>query len=664
MTRRLAAALVLAAGLLECPFSAAQTSVPPAGVVVSPPPTLRYEDRLIDAGTIAPDDEAAGTAYNPEGWPRYWRVEGVSSYYDQQGLITRENGVRLTGRLDTPNYGALSADATIRVDPGSFIATLVQRDFAFDSHWRANNSLGVVTTLGIDLTRTQYRFYIPTFAALGGTTEWIRDDNWQLQASIGEPGNFDGFRLSGFQSLHGTLATVGAQWAFAPQWQAGAQYVETRNVDSPYAVNGNGKIDSRATYASLAWNGADTRLQANALASDSSTLGQSVRANGIWLDGRTLWAGVTHNYGVFRLEPGLAWGYQPINNDIEGAYYRFSFASRRLQMDGGVDQLNSVSGRGGSGTYLTLNGRYQIDTRTGVGANGGYLKNGRLYAAQASVFGDFIWSQGVSRVQFSGLTNNNTPSSNAQQVAFDHTWNTPAGIRLATSISATRDATGSYTNGDTVIAGSTPRRVSLGLLGGGDIANNVSIDANLQYNVLSLKGTASGVYGNVNATWRLSPQWSVQGTYYDNTDDTAKLFVLDPLIPVVNSVPTQRSRAVLLSIRYEERAGSSMAPIGGRPGSPAGSIAGTLYLDLNDNGQRDPGEPGARNVTVLLNGRFPTRTDESGRFEFSFVAAGGQTITVIPDNLPLPWSVGSERFEVVVDARATSTLDIGARRVR
>ena len=167
-----------------------------------------------------------------------------------------------------------------------------------------------------------------------------------------------------------------------------------------------------------------------------------------------------------------------------------------------------------------------------------------------------------------------------------------------------------------------------------------------------------------NATWRLSPQWSVLGTYYDNTDDTAKLFVLDPLIPAANAVPTQRSRAVLLSIRYEERAGTSMAPIGGRPGSPAGAIAGTLYLDLNDNGQRDPGEPGARNVTVLLNGRFPTRTDESGRFEFSFVAAGSQTITVIPDNLPLPWSVGTERFEVVVDARATATLDIGARRLR
>jgi hypothetical protein len=659
MTLRHVAAWALAAAVVANAETGAQAAAPDAPLPVAP-----YEDRLIDAGSLAQDGEEAGPAYDPQGWARYWRVEGVTSYYDQQGQITRENGARLSGRVDTPNYGALSADATLRVGPGSFIATLVQRDFAVDGHWRANNGVGVVTTLGIDLTRSQYRFYIPTFAAVGGTTEWIRDDAWQLQASVGEPGNFDGFRLSGFQSLHGTLATVGAQWAFAPQWQAGAQYVETRNVDSPYAVNGNGKIDSRSAFASLAWTGGGTRLQANALASDASTQGESVHANGVWLDGRTLYDGVTHNYGVFRLEPGLTWGYQPINNDIEGAYYRFSFASRRLQMDGGVDQLNSVSGRGGNGTYLTLNGRYQLDTRTGLGANAGYLRNSGRYAAQASVFGDFIWSQGVSRVQFSGLANDNTPSSNAQQIAFDHTWNMPAGTRLATSISATRDATGSYTNGDIVVPGSTPRRVSLGLLGGGDIANNLTIDANLQYNVLSLHGSASGVYGNINATWRLSPQWSVQGTYYDNTDNTAKLFQLDPLIPVVDQAPAQRSRAVLLSIRYEDRAGTAMAPIGGRPGSLAGGIAGTLYLDLNDNGRRDPGEPGAPNVTVVLNGRFPTRTDESGRFEFPFVAAGSQTITVVPDNLPLPWSIGGERFEVVVDARTTATVDIGARRLR
>ena len=333
----------------------------------------------------------------------------------------------------------MTVDATARVGPGSFIATVVQRDLAFDGDWRANNSLGVVTTLGIDLTRSQYRFYVPTFPAVGGTTEWIRDGDLQLQASAGEPGNYDGFRLSGFQSLHGSLATVGAQWAFAPRWQAGVQFVDARDVDSPFAVDGNGKIDSSAAFGALAWNGDTTRLQANVVASDASTAGESVRATGIWFDGRTVWDKAIHHYGIFRLEPGLAWGYQVINNDLQGAYYRISYQSLRWQVDGGVDHATSVSGLGTTGTYYTLNGRYQLNSRMGLGANGSYLStDGGRNASLVSAYGDLIWSQGASRLQVSAASNNNVPSSQAEQIQLDHTWNMPAGMRLTTSLTATR----------------------------------------------------------------------------------------------------------------------------------------------------------------------------------------------------------------------------------
>lgn len=662
MTWRLAA-LAVAAGLVPWALAAAQPAGSPGdGTPVAP---TAYEDRLIEGGTLALDDAGeGGTPYNAEGWPRFYRIDGVASYFDQQGLITRENGGRLFARLDTPQYGAITVDATARVGPGSFIATIVQRDLAFDHDWRANNALGVVTSLGIDLSRNQYRFYVPTFPTVGGTTEWIHDGDLQLQASIGQPGNYDGFRLSGFESLDGTLATVGAQWAFAPRWQAGVQFVNASGVDSPYAVDGNGKIDSNAVFAALTWNGDTTRLQANVLASDASTLGASVRATGLWLDGKTLWDKVTHNYGVFRLEPGLTWGYQPINNDLQGAYYRMAYQSLRWQVDGGVDYANSVSGRGTSGTYVTLNGRYQFNSRMGLGGNGGYLSNGGQTASLVSAYGDLVWSQGASRLAFSAARNNNVPASRAEQVQLDHTWNMPAGTRLTTSLTATQDRTDTVTNGDATVPGSTLRRFGLGVLGGGDITNNLSLDANLQYNVFSRSGTATGVYGNVNLNWRISSQWSVVGTYYDNRDDSAQLFVLDPLIPEIGQLPTQRNRAVFLMVRYEDRGGTQAVPIGGRPGSPAGAIAGTLFLDANDNGVREATEGGAANVTILLDGRFPTRTDEAGRFEFPFVAAGTHRISVIPDNLPLPWSVDNPRIEVQVNARSTANVEIPARRMR
>ena len=557
MTWRPATAFVLAASFISVTFAAAQTPAPAAnGAPVAPAPS--YEDRLIEGGALAPDSAAdGGASYNAEGWPRFWRIEGVTSYFDQQGQITRENGARFSAFLDTPQYGALSIDATARVRPGSFIATIVQRDLAFDGNWRANNSLGVVTTLGIDLTRSQYRFYLPTFPALGATTEWIHDGDVQLQASAGEPGNFDGFRLSGFQPLHGRLATAGAQWAFAPRWQAGLQLVDARGVDSPYAVNGV-TIDSRAAFASLAWSGATTRLQANVLASDATSLGQTVNATGVWFDGTTAWDRAIHHYGIFRLEPGLTWGYQPINNDIEGAYYRVAYQSLRWQADGGIDRIFPVSGRGSDGTFLTLNGRYQLNARMGLGGNGNYFSSGAQNAGSAAIYGDLNWSQGSSRLQFGAANNNNVPSNQAQQVSLDHTWIMPAGTRLSTSLTATRDATGSVSAGDSTVPGSTLRRLGIGVLGGGDVTNNVSVDANLQYNVFSRGGSASGVYGNINLNWRLSSQWSIAGTYYDNRDDTARLFVVESPIAVMNALPTQRSRAVFLPICLSSRAARAL----------------------------------------------------------------------------------------------------------
>ena len=662
MILRLAAAFLLAAGLASS--AAAQTpQAAPGRNGAKPEAQPPYEDRLIEGGALAPDrasEESA--AYNGQGWPRYWRIDGVSSYYDQQGQITRENGARFSASLDTPSYGALTLDATARARPGSFIATVQQRGLAFDGNWFANNALGVVTTLGIDLTRSQYRFYLPTFAALGGTTEWIHDGDLQLQASAGEPGLYDGLRLAGFQSLGGSLYTAGAQWAFAPRWQAGVQFTDAHDVESSYTLSGTGRINARAAFASLAWSGASTRLQGNVLASDANDSVASVHAVGVWLDGSTVWDRFTHHYGIYRLDPGLTWGYQPINNDIEGAYYRIAYQSLRWQMDGGIDQVNSVSGRGTNGTYATLNGRYQATISLGFGGNGAFLHAGSQDSWTTSAFADYAWSLGQSRLSFNVASNHSTLDSNAEQIGVEHTWEMPAGTRLSTSIAATRDASqGSIPGATTEV---TLRRIGIGVLGGGDLTDRLSIDANLQYNFLNRGGSASSVYGNAVVNWRIDSRWSLLATYYDNRDETAKLFTLDPLIPSISQVPAQRNRAFLLTLRYENRAGTPVAPLGGRPGTAAGAIAGVVFFDTNDNGRRDAGEAGAANVTVLLDRRFSTRTDDAGRFEFPFVAAGAHTIAVLPDNLPLPWVVEGDRREISVSARESAILEIAARRLR
>ncbi|MGZ8274487.1 MAG: carboxypeptidase-like regulatory domain-containing protein, partial [Burkholderiaceae bacterium] len=87
-------------------------------------------------------------------------------------------------------------------------------------------------------------------------------------------------------------------------------------------------------------------------------------------------------------------------------------------------------------------------------------------------------------------------------------------------------------------------------------------------------------------------------------------------------------------------------------------------LDANDDGRFDAGESGAANVTVLLDGRFSARTDAQGRFEFPAVVAGRHHVTVLPDNLPLPWTTANETRDLDLPVRGSLHLELSARRPR
>ena len=122
---------------------------------------------------------------------------------------------------------------------------------------------------------------------------------------------------------------------------------------------------------------------------------------------------------------------------------------------------------------------------------------------------------------------------------------------------------------------------------------------------------------------------------------------------------------MFLTFRYRRSAGSHFAPLGGGPGAGSGQITGVVFLDANYNGRSDAGESGAPNVTVVLDGRFSVQTDSSGRFAFPVVATGHHVITVIADNLPLPWTLANDgRAELEVTTRDRTEIAIAAQRPR
>lgn len=623
------------------------------GWAQSAPPTEKppvYEDRLIDGGALAPLETETERDYSAAGWPRAWRVEGFSSNFKRGGTSTRENGLAFSGQLDTPDYGAFSVDGTFRADPGRGTFTLWQRGLAFDDGWRANNGLGMLNTPSLGLSRSQYRFYLPTFPIAGISTEWSRGP-LRMQASLGEPGLFDGLRLSGFSRLGGHVATAGIETEFAPGWAVGFQLADAGGVRASVdSGDPDATLSGRSGYASLAWQSRNSNIQLNVM---DSAINHAQHKNGVWVDGEFSRDRYRYNVGAFHLAPGLFWGYSPVASDLEGFYSRVTYQSLQWLWNAGVEDIKSISGQGIDGTFVTGNLRYQVSRLLGLGG-GATFRRSENDAASAFAFIDRQSSLGTTRMQYDYASAEGGQRSHALTV--DQAWPTQVGLRLSTSMTFANENS----------PGVNVHRRGFAINGGADLTNRLSIDGNLRWARDRGDGVSTvGRYANLNANWRVTNRWSLSLSYYDNRSEIQSLFTVDPLLPTQPLAPIPRDRAIFLIVRFEDRAGTPMAPLGGGLGAGAGTIIGSVFLDANDNGRRDADESGAASVTVLLDGKFAVRTDGNGRFEFPFVASGQHALTVVPDNLPLPYSVGGDgRRPVTVYTRERTTIDIAASRMK
>lgn len=612
-----------------------------------------YQDTLIDDGRLEPD---IWTGDVPErdagGPPRSLRIDGIYSNLDRNGVEATQYGVGVGAFLATPLHGAFSFDGVFTNGPDSSIATLWQRDVPFDGGWRASNGLGNLNSPVIDLARFQARWLLPTSPMLGAQTEWRDPRGSQVTAGVGEPGVYTGLYVPGFQRLGGTLATAGAQMALTRNWTAGVQYLGANDVTSVLQPRDDARqFSTNSFFGSAAWQDGNHRFQVNALGSHNSFDGGH---QGGWADAYIRDGRLGHGFGAFYLGSNLVWGNQPVGSDVAGAYYRVNYASRQWLWDAMLDYAAPLGdSRAEASTFASGSTRYQVWQDLGVGGGGSARFAGDT-AWSAYAFVENTWPALVNRTQLYGA--GNSPKKDVALTA-NQTWNTPAGTRLSTTF-----LLGRYDDG---VARSTQYGVAL--FGGGDITNELSLDANVQWTQSTGDAQPSTLFGNLGFTWRFMPQLALIGTLYrGQTRSTLPLQVLSPIDEIARR-PEERinDRGALLILRYEARAGSMAAPLGGMPGSGAGRVVGMVFLDANEDGRFAAGEQGAANVTVVLDGRYSVRTDGQGRFEFPAVAAGTHRITVLPDNLPLPWTLPDDgRVEIDVSVRATVNVDIPAQRLR
>jgi SdrD B-like domain len=664
---RLANSLCGLGGLL---YLTAANAQPPAAVPAPAAPV--YQDKYIGGGSLSPDismgDNSSSSA---EGLARSVQIDAVASILTSHDAgpshNVTENGVIAKTQWETAAYGAWSLDAALRTDGSNSglseqgqggVITLRQRGMPFDGDWQADNALGDVNSPDIAMARLQPRFYLPTAPLQGLTTEWRGPSGLQIVAGGGVPGVYEGIVVPNFRTLDGSTATAGAEWSPSSHWTVGGQLVEAHDVNLAIGpvIDGSTLMSSTTGLLSAAWENGGEHVQANFL--DGSISGKG-NAFGTWIDGAVTQGRWTQNAGLFRIDPDMTWGNQLITNDAQGGYYRLNYQSRQWLADVGVDEVRSVSGLGTDTTFLTGDTRYQLSRDWGVGgvANISRSDGGSSWSLEGFI--DHANSRGTGRVQ---ADYTETPVGQDATFTLNQAWSTPAGMRLSTSASVER-ISGAVTNG--LVQDSTV--LSLGAFGGGQFSNGLGLDGNVLWAKAVQGRAAPGISANVSLIWQILHDWQILATYYDSrVGSWESLTVISPLTPpIAIPVAAVQERGVFLTLRFRRASGSHFAPLGGAPGAGSGEIAGVVYLDANNNGQPDAGEAGAPNVTVVLDGRFSVQTDAAGRFSFPVVATGHHVVTVVADNLPLPWVlIGDGRKETDVSTRDRTLISIGAQRPR
>ncbi len=662
--RHLLLASTLGFVLALSPWAGAQTIVSVTASATTTG-TATYQDKVMEGVVNDDAQEAAAHPYNSTGWPRGYSLETVWDQRRAAGQRSSSLGLKASGYMDTPDYGSISAQASLQNTGGDKRAqssyVVRQIGMPFDGGWHADNALGMVNLPAIDLARSSLRLSLPAPGMRGVTTQWQQAQGLSLAAAWGQAGRFEGYPVAGFEVAQGQYQMLGVQKqqrASDGLWQWGAMAAQAKDVPSGLAAT-SGLLDAQAAYVATRreWAAAGASpsfVQANAVTGHNN--GQDIlgaanpKASGLWLDGGFGHGAHAHNWGLFSLQPGLAWLDLPLASDLRGGYWRHNWRTRQWSVESGLELLGSVSGTLPKGFFANSNVRYQYSSDTSFGGAATVRRYG-VQAQSALLYTQFANPMGVARVQGEAASANTGEQQYKLQV--DQDWTMVEGMRLSTALSVDRERSRSaqalvYKNG-------------LGLA----LSTDWTLGAHTSFNQsFQARRTSDATQYTLNAGvgWRFAPRWSLQATMYVISGSTlATALAQSPLTPPGTTASRTNDKGLFVSLRYQEDAGRALAPVGGAPGSAAGRLQGVVYLDDNKNGKRDAAERGAANVTVLLDGRFAAQTDAQGRYDFAYIVAGPHVLTVIGDNLPLPWSLEKEgRTELRVYTRETTTVDMGA----
>ncbi|NDY93457.1 SdrD B-like domain-containing protein [Ideonella livida] len=626
------------------------------GPAAPSPAAPAYVDRVMADLPPSEDEEDAPEApYDPSGPPRYLRVEARVGTEPFDARHRTRSGVVAQALLETASFGLLSLDGALPGDARRATLTLRQRDLPLADGWRAHHELGVVDRPAPPVTRLPTRITVPSFVVGGAALQWEQPERgWWLQAAQGEAGRLQGAPVTLFDRLGGQRSLLALQSRQAPGPGQGvwttAMMLETAENVLPTGALGAARQSARSGQTVVRLEQGPLSLQTHTVRTHQETL-DTVR-DGFWLDGQWREGPRQHSFGAYRLAPGLSWVDQPLPEDLEGVYYRGQWRGRLWSVEGALDGLHNLSGRHGDGFYAATSGRWRLSRDHSLGAG----LTLRRYAGQATQgHADWRWQHELGAT---GLRLEHTDSQDGPRrlgLSWDQEWALPLGQTLASSLAHARESA------------FAPAGLGAQSLWNAALAWTLPLGSRAQWNgSLQTQRSSAGQdtwSANLGTQWRLAPLWTLEGLYTRSLGRLASAVPLDPLAPRPTDAVATASRAFLLVLRHEFQAGSRSVPLGGQPQAGGGRVQGVVYFDANRSGTQDASEAGVPGVMVTLDERYVTRTDAQGRFEFPLVAAGGHTLAVRSDSLPLPWSAADETGQrVEVQLRGDTRVALAVQR--
>jgi len=621
-----------------------------------------YEDQyLLEDSAPFSDSSIASFAEQPFGEQR---LEAEMLYYKGQDDLFGdevERGGRVFWSHETENWGTFDLDVlaadvdsdfgTRQTDGSDVVATLRQRAVPISATALLDAAAGHQRTRMSSLLHSGYRLRLPSSVMLGVSGEVSSADRrWRI--ATGDIGNYRGVRIPTFDESGGRLTTIGYEQRINDRLELGGEMVDVSDDDD---IRDHTSLLLAGRYTST---DGTQQHAAHMLADDDGNIA-------VWSDSRfEAGSWVTLRSGVFHFDRDVVWADLPIARGQTGAYVRAdTVRSTRFNISAGYDYLKTDLGTelaSASDAHsifftgslrlrraLSLGINTHVTTRafTGLSDDDQISKRLTAFALVRTVLGD-ARLEAFTDVLDSDLASNDR---DRHGVGATFNWRMPERVRLTTELRSE--------NVDD-LRGAT-RQSELSALFRYDLFDNLTLGLNssLYRTAGSVFSEEGGLSFSADARWAFLPDWSAALSLSRNRADYR---VDDPSLFPPSGVAAQSS--IWLTVRYERRSGQPYPRFGrthdGMSGS--GRISGQVFFDLNGDAIRQPSEGLAAGVVVVLDGRYETRTDDQGRYSFGPVPTGEHELSIVTEELPLPWGLDDETpRRIVVRFRQESALNFG-----